>query len=155
MIGRIPDFDANGNLPPGVYAVTLKDIGVRYAWNTQRRKLYQGLRKALMNLSSAGVRRVWINGSFITKKDLPNDIDGCWEASDSLDTDLLDPVFLETHPPRVAMKDKFGVDFLISGTALRDRRARGRTVEGFFQIDRNGNAKGILLVDLEQSDDTK
>jgi len=35
--------------------------------------------EALENLSSAGVRRIWINGSFITDKDEPEDVDGCWE----------------------------------------------------------------------------
>jgi hypothetical protein len=45
------------------------------------------------------------------------------------------------------MKDKFGIDFLIAGIPLSD--AGDKSVEEFFQIDRNGNRKGILILELE------
>jgi len=145
---RIPQFDANGNLPPGVYRVTLNDIEDRLTWNPGRARLFSGLRRALANLASAGVRRVWIDGGFVTAKDDPDDIDGCWEAEPLMDPDKLDPVFFDTVPPRQAMRDKYGVDFMIAGTVLEDRAARGATVEQYFQTDRDGNPKGILLVDV-------
>jgi hypothetical protein len=48
------------------------------------------------------------------------------------------------------MKIKYGVDFLISGVLISD--SAGNTIEEFFQIDRDGNKKGILLlVNMEQS----
>jgi hypothetical protein len=140
---KIPEFDTNGNLPPGVYAVSMTNIETRYAYNTKRKQLFNGLKKALENLKVAGVKKVWVNGSFITNKEKPNDIDGCWEYSQSMDVDKLDPVFLDMYPPREAMKKKYGVDFLISGAHLSDG---GKTVEMFFQEDRDGNEKGILVV---------
>ena len=102
--------------------------------------------EALGNLSSAGVNRIWINGSFITDKDEPEDVDGCWEYEQSVDVNKLDAVFLEINPPRKAMKEKYDVDFLISTMMLID--AKGKTVLDFFQLDRNGNRKGILLVEI-------
>ena len=84
----------------------------------------------------------------MTEKEHPADVDGCWEAHASIDVALLDPVFLDTDPPRRAMKAKYGVDFLPSGTPVMDPAARGRTFEEFFQEDRDGNPKGILVVDI-------
>lgn len=139
----IPDFDENGNLPPGVYDVSLKDIELRFAWTEIRKRLLKGLTIAISNLTKANVKKVWIDGSFITSKDDPNDIDGCWQADAGVDADKLDSVFLDMVPPREAMKKKYGVDFLISGVPVSD--SPGKTIEEFFQIDRDGNKKGILL----------
>ena len=139
-----PDFDENGNLPPGVYEVSLQDIGIRFTWTDRRKKLFEGLKLAIDNLTKANVKKVWIDGSFVTSKDDPNDIDGCWQYEKGVDADKLDPVFLDMHPPREAMKKKYGVDFLISGVLISD--SAGNTIEEFFQIDRDGNKKGILLL---------
>jgi len=146
--GTIPEFDIHGNLPAGVYQVCLRQVEDRFTWNRRRRALFAGLKKALANLAAAGVKRVWIDGGFVTAKDMPNDIDGCWEYDASVDVDELDPVFLDVTAPRVAMKKKYGVDFLIAGSALLD--AGGRSVEEFFQEDRDGNRKGILVVEIGQ-----
>ncbi|NCO38425.1 MAG: hypothetical protein GW911_09510 [Armatimonadetes bacterium] len=54
----LPEFDENGNLPPGTYRVPLADIERRFTWNARRKELFDGLRRALENLASAGVERV-------------------------------------------------------------------------------------------------
>jgi hypothetical protein len=150
----IPDFDANGNLPPGVYPVTLRQIEERFARNPSRKQLFEGLVRAVRNLAAAGVRRVWINGSFITSKPNPNDVDGCWEYpfASPFHVEKLDSVFVDISAPREAMRKKYGVDFLIAGIPLADPSAEGTTVEVFFQTDRDGKAKGILLVELGELD---
>lgn len=149
-MSAIPDFDENGNLPPGVYEVSLQDIESRFTWTDRRKELFEGLKRAIDNLIKANVQKVWLDGSFVTSKDDPNDIDGCWQADKDVDADLLDSVFLDMSPPREAMKKKYGVDFLISGVQISD--SPGNTTEEFFQIDRDGNKKGILLfVNKEQS----
>lgn len=146
----IPEFDDNGNLPPGIYEVSLQDIEKHFTWTDRRKKLFEGLRAAIENLTGANVKRVWIDGSFVTSKDDPNDIDGCWQADNDVHANKLDPVFLDMYPPRKAMKERYGVDFLISGVPISD--SPGNTVEQFFQIDRDGNKKGILLfINKEQS----
>ena len=38
-----------------------------------------GLRAALESLKSAGCRTVYLNGSFVTSKEAPNDFDACWD----------------------------------------------------------------------------
>ena len=42
----------------------------------------------------AGCRRAYVDGSFVTAKEVPGDFDGCWEAED-VDPDALDPVLLD------------------------------------------------------------
>ena len=147
-VAEIPEFDHNGNLPPGVHDASIEDIGRRFVWNRARRMLFAGLARALSNLALGGVRYVWIGGSFVTSKGEPNDVDGCWEYERRVVVDKLDPVFLDVDPPREAMRRKYGVDFLILGTPLVDRTAGGRRIEEFFQVDRDGRAKGVVRVKI-------
>ncbi len=142
----IPEFDAKGNLPPGIYDVSIADIERIFTWTPRRLKLFKGLKAALTNLSAAGVEKVWIDGGFITDDPYPNDVDGCWEYRPGMNVDKLDPVFLDVNPPRKAMKGKYGVDFFVKG--MRVRNAGGKPVEEYFQEDRDGNPKGILVVDI-------
>ena len=74
----IPPPNAIGELPPGVHAATLAEVETVFATTPRRRLLFEGLRQALENLARAGVRRVFIDGSFVTTKANPNDVDGCW-----------------------------------------------------------------------------
>jgi len=148
-LSAIPDFDANGNLPPGIHKTTLPEVRARFAWSAKREKLCSGLSRAIRNLAEAGVKKLWIGGSFVSEKDEPNDVDGCWDdLPGPVDVSKLDAVFLETSPPRSSMKRKYGVDFLIARRRLADREAQGGTVLDFFQTDRDGNARGVLLIEL-------
>jgi len=100
------------------------------------------LRAAALNFEKSGVKRIWLNGSFVTDKKQPNDIDGCWEYTSTVDTKKLDPVFLGT---RTEMKRKYGLDFFISNWV---EAGSGLPFPKFFQVNRNGNAKGIILIML-------
>jgi hypothetical protein len=51
----IPDFDANGNLPPGIYPSTWSEFCERFANTEHRKKLLDGLAAALSSLADAGV----------------------------------------------------------------------------------------------------
>lgn len=62
-------------------------------------------------MAEAGVKIIWIDGSFVTSKENPNDIDGCWEYTPLVNQDKLDSVFLGS---RKEMKNKYGLDFFIA-----------------------------------------
>lgn len=141
-------FDRNGNLPPGVYLVSVKAFERLFGRNSHRRKLLKGLKRAIKNMATAGVKELWIAGSFVTMKESPNDIDGCWLVESDIKVDKLDPVFLEFDPPRISMKRKYGVDFLIADGRMANPDGRGGTVLAFFQKDRDGNPKGIVKIDI-------
>jgi hypothetical protein len=141
----IPDCNQSGELPPGIYETTLQEIQNRYGYNRRRRKLLKGLEQALNNLRAANVVRVYINGSFITTKKRPGDIDGCWDANDNVEVDRLDQVFLDLSNHRRAMRKKYGVDFFIS---QQIEAASGVPFVEFFQINRARDRKGILILRL-------
>ncbi len=64
----IPEFSHNGELPPGVFGTDIEEIGRVLNFNKHRKALIEGLIKAVENLRRAGVKRIWINGSFVTSK---------------------------------------------------------------------------------------
>ena len=73
----IPNLKNNNELPAGEHIATLSEVEARYGLSSGRRKwLMRGLWKAAHNLEQAGVKTIWIDGSFVTDKAAPNDIDG-------------------------------------------------------------------------------
>lgn len=111
----------------------------RFGGNRQRRKLLQGLKQALDQLRDAGCRRVYLDGSFVTDKASPNDVDVCWDI-DGVDPMLLDSVFFDFGSGRAAQKAKFGAEFFPAQAPQRLQ-----TFLDFFQIDKEtGDPKGII-----------
>ena len=117
----------------------------RFASNSYRARLMDGLLRALRSLREAGCARAFIDGSFVTGKRLPGDFDGCWDVS-GVDPDLLDPVLLEFADHRRSQKEKF-LGELFPARNSADRA--GLTFLEFFQRDRDGRPKGIVQIDLE------
>jgi uncharacterized protein DUF6932 len=75
----IPAFSTNGYLPPGVHACTLAEIRERFGQfqrTDQRCRLMDKLEAFIQECSAMGfIRSVIIDGSFMTDRDRPNDID--------------------------------------------------------------------------------
>jgi hypothetical protein len=142
------DFDSNGNLPPGVHECTWEEFSQRFGWNAHRRRLLGGLWRALEALKVAGCKRAYIDGSFVTATERPNDFDACWDLS-GVDDTRLDPVLLTFRDGRLAQKTKyFGEMFPAQWTA---DRATGQAYLNFFQTDKTtGDAKGIVALDVQR-----
>ena len=146
----IPRFDADGLLPPGVHWATWDEVSTRFGNTPWRRQLVDGLEMAIGDLKRAGCRTVYIDGSFVTDKEVPNDFDVCWEEAGVM-PELLDPVLLRFDAGRTAQKTKYLGELFPASL--------GATVEGmsfleFFQTDREtGGSKGIVAVDLGGADD--
>jgi hypothetical protein len=131
----IPPFNELGYLSPGIYETSWLEFMKRFAINPQRRRLATGLAAALRKLANAGCRRVVIGGSFVTSKEYPNDFDG-WYESFGLDLDILDSLFLEDVESQMEV---FG------GTLFSPP-----SYEGFFQTDREGRPKGVIVLDPKE-----
>jgi hypothetical protein len=141
----IPSFDERGNLLPGIHRATWDEIVERCATNEQRERLLDGLRAAIESLRAAGCSRVYLDGSFVTSKDVPGDFDACWEAS-GVEPGLLDPVLLDFSNQRAAQKAQYGGELFPAGLAAEPGGAR---FIDYFQYDRlTGAAKGIVAIDL-------
>ena len=100
---------------------------------------------AIENLRRACCRIVYIDGSFVTSKEIPNDFDACWEEA-GVEPELLDPVLLRFGAGRAEQKARYlGELFPASMGAIVD----GTSFLEFFQTDRaTGGTKGIVAVEL-------
>jgi len=132
-------------LPPGIHAATWSQLESRFGGNPRRREILDGLLRALQALKAAGCRRAYVDGSFVTSKELPGDFDACWDDTD-VDYDLLDPVLLDFAHHRAAEKAKFAGEMFVASWGADPM---GTLFLDFFQHDRDGRAKGIVQIDLE------
>jgi len=119
-MGTIPDFTADGLLPPGDYEVSLDElresvlvVGPTDAtacaeWDGPwRSHLVDNLAVLVRQLWQVGLTDIFVDGSFAEKKDHPNDIDGYFVcdlrrlASGELhrELNLLDPHKIWTWDP--------------------------------------------------------
>ena len=72
----IPELQADGYLPPGVHEATEAEATFRFGTETpRRRRLVLRLRRWIELARSCKARRFLVDGSFITAKLEPNDID--------------------------------------------------------------------------------
>ena len=100
---------------------------------------------AIESLRRAGCRTVYVDGSFVSSKEIPNDFDACWEEA-GVEPELLDPVLLRFDAGRAEQKARYlgelfpaSIGATVDGTSFRE----------FFQTDRaTGRTKGIVAVDL-------
>ncbi len=145
VVLMIPDFVESGNLPPGIHTATWREIVSRFGVNAHRRRLLSGLKTALQSLKNANCQTVYIDGSFVTEKEVPNDFDCCWDEEE-VNGDLLDPVLLIFDEGRAAQKAKFLGEFFPAhflGTV-------NTIFIDFFQQDKNsGELKGIVSINLQ------
>ncbi len=140
----IPKFDKRGNLPPGIHRASWKDICTRFGTTNHRSKLLEGLKRALDELKQAGCIKVYLDGSFVTVEQHPNDYDACWEV-DNIDPEKLDKVLLDVEWHRERIKEKYLGDVLPNLP-----RSPRRNLLWLFQNDRDGNRKGIIAIDLRE-----
>jgi hypothetical protein len=142
----IPDFDENGNLPPGVHWAEWEEFKERFGYNRRRVLLISGLEMAIQDLQAAGCRVIYINGSFTTSKSDPGDFDGCY------DNETVDNNYLRVNAPRLFNHyDRAGMKARYKGEIFPSDQPVGNYGENsfeFFQTDRGKNKKGIIAIDL-------
>jgi len=72
----IPAFNREGYLPPGFPRATVDEIHARFGRQSELRRVQmESLRWMIELARRAGVRRIVVNGSFVTDKLEPNDVD--------------------------------------------------------------------------------
>ena len=141
----IPSFDEYGLLPPGIHWASWDEIIERFGTSSWRLRLAAGVRAAVENLKSAGCQTVYVDGSFITAKEVPNDFDACWEEV-GVDPLALDPVLLTFDPGRTTQKAKYLGELFPASIIASEN---GFSFLEFFQVDKEtGRPKGIVAIDL-------
>jgi hypothetical protein len=146
----IPPWTDAGVLPAGVHPALWREVIDRYGWNAHRLSLLLGIRATLDALNVAGSRNLWLDGSFVTNKEIPSDWDGCW-SYEHVDLASLD-LALRGYTPdqRAIRKSKFLGDIFVAGAT---EAGSGLPFVDFFQQTRDGSRKGIVLLNPRRSDD--
>lgn len=100
----------DGRLPTGEWTATWTEVEQACGTSSWRLHLLDWCRRALVALKIAGCERAWIDGSFVTGKLHPGDIDGCYDSI-GIDRALLHPALLVLSPGWPVKKAEFGCEF--------------------------------------------
>ncbi|SRR6266536_127805 len=136
----IPGFVAlTGLLPPGDHEATLAEIKDRLCWNYRRREIYNGLEYVAGELTNHHVERIWVDGSFVTNKARPNDVDVAYEVPSGADNNTWGML----SPQRRRDLKKYHRVHLLDDWPGQPQ------INRWFCKDKDGNEKGIirLIVD--------
>lgn len=141
----IPNFRDDGYLPEGLHPVTEAEATLRFGSGTPgRRRLILRLRRWLALSRLTRARRFLVDGSFVTAKEEPNDIDAVvlladdfkQQISDESDAALeLEAMLLARRPEEIF--------------AAEDMRDWNDWVEFFSRTrEADGRRKGLLEIQL-------
>src|ERR1043166_45451 len=146
----IPDFDERGFLPAGVHDCTLAELKARFGVfqdSDRRPKLFAQLESFVAEAEAARlVQWLVVDGSFVTAKPDPNDIDLILVVASGHDftADLSPAEYNVLSKQRV--RRRYGFDLLVAraGSIEHDR-----WVEFFQQVRlESGRRKGIIRLSL-------
>lgn len=147
----IPKLGPKGELPPGIYLATILEVEEIFGQSNERRKkLMAGLKTVVSIFKKAGVRKIYLDGSFTSNKLEPEDVDGCWSMI-GVNPNKLDKRFWdfengeEFKKNRSELKELFGIDFYIAENLEAES---GKPFPIFFQRDRYGEPKGMIRIDF-------
>ena len=141
----IPDFREDGYLPEGLHLATAAEITFRFGTATpRRRRLAVRLRRWIELSRSVAAKRLFVDGSFVTAKPEPDDIDAVvWLGDDFVDrVNRGDVAAIELEMMLVTRQPE-------EIFAAEDRRDWDDWVEFFSRTrEADGRRKGVVEVEL-------
>jgi hypothetical protein len=142
------DYQLNGSLIAGIHILTIDELENEFGYNAIRLEMISGLKMAIHDLKKCGCPKIYVDGSFTTRKIVPGDYDACWDHQ-GVNLAFLKaayPLFFDFANGRAKQKVYYkGELFPAYGTAKENP-----TVQyiDFFQKDRDGKPKGIVQINL-------
>ncbi|RJX18471.1 MAG: hypothetical protein C4575_10715 [Desulforudis sp.] len=97
---------------------------------------------------NAGCGAIYIDGSFVTNKESPNDFDACWDITGA-DINKIDPILRTFDAKRASQKAKYYGEFF---PAQYIEKGSGKHFLDFLSTDKDGRKKGIVALDLRSFD---
>jgi hypothetical protein len=126
----IPPFDDYGNLPPGIHRATIEEVRARFGDGSPEREAQMAeLIEFVVFCRKAGVLRIVLNGSFVTGRLTPQDVDVI-VLPDAARTENLFP-------------NELVFPFLQIITAADDQDLEAWSLQD-FGTDRRGRFKGVI-----------
>ncbi len=143
-MNNLPEFNSQGDLPPGIHKATLEDILKCFAGTPRRAVIARRLERIYSLAYLTGhLSRFVIFGSFITAKAEPNDVDIFLLMEDSFDVSKV------STEARLVF-DHTAAQNLLGASVFWIRRAAALGGEeatiAHWQIKRDGNKRGIVEV---------
>lgn len=133
----IPQFDENGYLPPGIHLATIEEVIARFGHGSEERAAGgQSLLWLLPMCRRAGIARLILNGSFVTDRLEPRDVDCVLVPG---------PAFVAESDASLALWA--GLPFL-SLHVVETGEEFDFFVKDLFGSDRCGRPKGLVEVTL-------
>jgi hypothetical protein len=132
----IPDFDDNGYLPAGIHPADLEEIEARFGHEPELRRVQMESLRWLIDLAKrVGVRRIVVNGSFVSDKWEPNDVDCVLLREETFPRDVSADAELWAGLPFIQM-------------AVVGQKEFDLYVGAIYATDRHGTTKGMIEVIL-------
>lgn len=155
----IPSFTSDGLLPIGIHEATWELFCEHFGKGSRKRKeLIKKIEVIIKILQEVGCKELYIDGSFVTKRNRPGDFDACW-LREGVDLKLLSRIapILKRAPGTfkgVDCKQYYGGDvFPLSRLVPDPNNPKGRDITylDFFQMDKQSEQrKGIILLKLNE-----
>src|SRR3989442_483537 len=88
MSKQWPEFDSNGDLPPGIYPAAMAEVMQHFGTTTLQRQIIARRLQRIYRLArgTGQLARFAIFGSFVTAKPAPNDVDVFMLMEDAFDS---------------------------------------------------------------------
>lgn len=139
-------FQENGNLPEGIHVMSIEEFETKFGYNGHRKKLIEGLKRGMSHLKDCGCKTIFIDGSFVTTKEIPGDFDACWDRNGVDIPKLISQysTIVDFDDDRKNQKTLYFGEFFPANTITDG----GLPFIAFFQKDKNGNPKGIVQINL-------
>jgi len=132
----IPPFEKNGYLPPGIHSASIEEVVERFGTGSEQREAQaQSLLWLIPICRRAGVTKVLINGSFVTDRLEPNDVDCVLLEGSSYRRNSLAAEDLRQGLPFLEIKTVEAEEYTFFGDIL-------------FSSDRDMMMKGLIEVEL-------
>lgn len=143
----IPPFTIEGYLPPGIHLTTIEEIETMFATNMKRKQIFQKLLILIADLKSIGCNVAYVDGSFVTTKERPKDVDVCWELIDDLSYISYAkhnmPILWQFGTPQ---QNKYMADIFPAN--LIEAGSKKKFLDFFQVIKFTKTPKGILKIEL-------
>ena len=141
-------FESDGTLPTGIHLAALEEFENRFANTIWRKQLFSYLLKLIADLKKIGCKSIYVDGSYVTNKRLPSDMDICWEDL-GLDYSVVEkelPILFDLDYPRINQQIEYKADIFPAHFIETDS---GLYFIDFFQKDKiTGVKKGIVKIEI-------
>ncbi|MFW0717600.1 DUF6932 family protein [Pedobacter sp. N23S346] len=145
----IPLFDEEGYLPSGIYEASLTKFEAHFSTNLVRKNIFQGFLRLIADLKKVGCGTVFVDGSYVTRKEYPKDIDVCWDDR-GLDLNLVIaalPILWDLQHPRDRQQRQYRAD--VFPAFVTENGSKKMFLDFFQQIKgEEHKQKGIIKINI-------